>query len=242
MKLGAKTLDDVVALLLGEIRGQTIDGLNKVVRLIATIGGIGSWKQLEQWASLPRDDLEGGALVGGHVPRPQGLQDEDSSIGRGRDLVLQRNIFQSRRKGVSAATAAQKETAELQPDLLRILEGLHEHVIGCGGILALAGAILHKDDGVLLPHEDRQHPLNIPKSALLPLFGRKSGWESLEPGNSEEGLLTEVGLEIGVLRILGELVLKILVESLMILLEDNHAISERTSGLLGDLAIRRGSD
>ena len=58
MELRAHLLHDLVDLLWGEVGGQDLDSLTKVVRLDSAIGGILGWGDLEERPCFVADHLE----------------------------------------------------------------------------------------------------------------------------------------------------------------------------------------
>ena len=80
MEFRAEPLDDVGALLLGEVGREAVDGLDKVVRLNSTIGCIRSGEQLEQRPGVIADDLDLRSRIGVTITLGEQLEKIDPDL------------------------------------------------------------------------------------------------------------------------------------------------------------------
>ena len=79
MEIRADPVEEVINLRLGKGRRELSDGLDKVVRLDALVGGILSWKNLQLWSRFVSNDGVAGAWVRVLIPLAVQLEDGNPS-------------------------------------------------------------------------------------------------------------------------------------------------------------------
>ena len=112
-----------------------------------------------------------------------------------------------------------EERPILPPDGLGVGQLLHLDGVCDLCILVPLSRVLDIEDWHLLPHQDRNHSLNIMQGLVLPILSGKVGADGWKSGDDKAILGSFVGAEVGQLWIKRNLVLKDSVQTTMVLLE-----------------------
>ena len=97
----------------GEVHGESLDSLHVVVDPHAAIGRVRGWSDLDQGAGIKRYDLSTTLGVSCPIPLCKKLEDLNSSLGLGRNPILDVERLESLGPSV---LAAEEERAKLPSD------------------------------------------------------------------------------------------------------------------------------